>query len=50
MNCIRINSKRLESKIEDVIEKNQFGFLKSKGTVDATGLMIIISQMVLEVK
>ena len=36
----RILSKRLESKIEEVIE-DQFGFQKGKGTRDATGLMVL---------
>jgi hypothetical protein len=34
-----ILSKRLESKIEEVIEGDQFGFLKVKSTTDATGLV-----------
>ena len=37
----RILSKRLESKIEDVVEY-QFGFWKGKGTSDSIGLMRII--------
>ena len=36
----RILSKRLESKIEEVIEGDQFGFRKGKGTIDAIGLNI----------
>ena len=40
----RILSKRLESKIEEVIEEDQFGFRKGKGTRDAIGLMRIISE------
>ena len=44
----RILSKRLESKMEEVIEQYQFGFRKGKGTRDATGLMRIISERVLE--
>ena len=44
-----ILSKRLESKIEEVIE-DQLGFRKGKGTRDAIGLMIIISERVLGVK
>ena len=46
----RILSKRLESKIEEVIEEDQFGFRKGKGTRDAIGLMRIISERVLDVK
>ena len=38
----RILRKRLESKIEDVIELGQFGFRKGKGTRDAIGLMRIM--------
>ena len=34
-----ILSKRLESKIEEFIEEDQFGFRKGKGTRDAIGLM-----------
>ena len=45
-----IVSKRLESKIEEVIEEDQFGFRKGKGTRDAIGLMRIISERVLDVK
>ena len=43
-------SKRLESKIEEVIEEDQFGFRKGKGTRGAIGLMRIISERVLDVK
>ena len=46
----RILSKRLESKIEEVREEDQFGFRKSKGTRDAIGLMRIILESVLDVK
>jgi Reverse transcriptase (RNA-dependent DNA polymerase). len=35
----RILSQRMESKIEEVIEEDQFGFRKGKGTRDAVGLM-----------
>ena len=45
-----IQSKRLESKIEEVIEEDQFGFRKGKGTRDAIGLMRIISERVVGVK
>ena len=47
---MRILSKRLERKIEEVIEEYQFGFRKGKGTSDAIGLMRIISERVLDVK
>ena len=46
----RILSKRLESKIEEVIEKDQFGFRKGKGTRDAIKLMRIASERVAGVK
>ena len=42
-----ILSKRLESKIVEVIEEDQFGFLQGKGTRDAIRLMRIISERVL---
>jgi Reverse transcriptase (RNA-dependent DNA polymerase). len=45
-----ILSKRLENKIEEVIEEDQFRFLKGKGIIDAIGLMRIISERVLDVK
>ena len=44
-----ILSKRLESKIEEVIE-GQFGFRKGKDTRDNIGLMRIISERVLDIK
>ena len=40
----------MESKIEEVIEENQFGFRKGKDTRNAIGLMTIISERVLDVK
>ena len=40
----------MESKIEEVIEEDQFGFRKGKGTRGAIGLMRIISERVLYVK
>ena len=46
----RILSQILESKIEEVIEEDQFGFRKGKRTRDAIGLMRIISGSVLDVK
>ena len=46
----RILSKRLESKIEEVIEEDQFGFRKGKDTRDAIGLMRIIPERVLDVR
>ena len=47
---VRILSKRLESKIEEFIDDDQFGFRKSKGTRDSIALMRIISERVLDVK
>ena len=40
----------MESKIEEVIEEDQFGFWKGKGTRDAIGLRRIISERMLDVK
>ena len=40
----------MESKIEEVIEEDQFGFRKGKGTRDAIELIRIISVRVLDVK
>ena len=45
-----ILSKRLESKIKEDVEKDQFGFRKGKGTRGAIRLMKIISERVLDVK
>ena len=45
-----ILSKRFKSKIKEVIEKDQFGFQKGKGTRDAVGLMRIVSERVFDVK
>ena len=46
----RILGKRLASKIEEIIEEDQFGFRKGKGTRDVIGLMIIISKVFLALK
>ena len=46
----RIISKRLESKIEEVIEEDQIGFRKGKGIRYTIGLMRIISESMLDVK
>ena len=46
----RILSKRLESKIQEVTEEDQFEFKKGKGTRDAIGLMGNISERVFDVK
>ena len=39
-----IHNKRLESKIEEIIEDNQSGLWKSKGTRNPIGLMRIITR------
>ena len=46
----RILNKRLEIKIEEAIEEDQFGFRKGKCIRDAIRLMKIISESVLDVK
>ena len=46
----RILSKRLEIKIEEVIEEDKFGFREGKGTRDAIVLMRIISVRGVDVK
>ena len=45
-----LSIKGLDSNIEEVIEEDQFGFRKGKGTRDDIGLMRIISERVLDVK
>ena len=40
--------KRLESKMKEIIEEDQFGFWKGKGTRDAIGLKRIITERMLE--
>ena len=45
-----IVSKRLESKIEEVIEEDKFGFQKGKGNRNAIGIMRIIPETVLDIK
>ena len=45
----RFLSKRLQSKVEEAIEEDQFRFWKGKGTRDSIGLRII-SERVLDVK
>ena len=44
-----ILSKILESKIEEVTEEFQFGFRKGKGIKYAIGLLLVISERVLDV-
>jgi hypothetical protein len=37
-------TRRMEGKIEDVLGEDQFGFGKGKGTMDAIGMLRIISE------
>ena len=39
----KILRRKIENKIEDVLEENQFGFRREKETRDATGMLRIIS-------
>jgi len=39
----KILRRRIERKIEDVLEEDQFGFRRGKGTRDANGMMRIIA-------
>ena len=41
---------RLESKLEEITEEDQFGFWRGKGTRDAIGLIRIIFERALDVK
>jgi len=41
--------RRTEKKIEDVLEEDQFGFRRRKGTRDAIGMLRIISERTLEI-
>ena len=40
----RILRKRIKRKTEDVLEEDQFGFRRGKGTRDVTGMLRIISE------
>ena len=40
----KILRRKFERKIEDVLGKDQFGFRKGKGTMDAIGMMRIIAE------
>jgi len=40
----KILRRRSEKKIEDVLEENQIGFRRGKGTRDAIGMLKIISE------
>ena len=40
----KILRRKIERKIEDVLGKDQFGFRKGKGTMDAIGMMRIIAE------
>jgi hypothetical protein len=41
--------RRTEKKTEDVLEEDQFGFRRGKGTRDAAGMLRIISERTLEI-
>jgi len=41
--------RRIEKKIDDVLEEDQFGFRRGKGTRDAIGMLRIISERTLEI-
>jgi hypothetical protein len=45
----RVLRRRIERKIEDVREEDQFGFRRGKGTRDAIGMMRIIAERTLEI-
>ena len=45
----KILRRRIEKKIEDVLEEDQFGFRRGKGTRDAIGMLSIISEQTLEI-
>jgi len=45
----KILRRRIEKKIEGVLEEDQFGFRRGKGTRDATGMLRIISERTLEI-
>jgi len=45
----KILRRRVERKIEDVLGKDQFGFRRGKGTMDASGMLRIISERTLEI-
>jgi hypothetical protein len=40
----KILKRRIESKIEDILGEDQFGFRRGKGTRDAIGIMRIIAE------
>jgi hypothetical protein len=44
----RILKRRTERKIEEVLAEDQFGFRRGKGIGDAVGMLIIISEVTLE--
>ena len=45
----KILKRRIERKIEDILGEEQFGFRRGKGTRDAIGMLIIISELTLEI-
>jgi hypothetical protein len=46
--CLKILTKRVEAKVKDFIEKNQFGFRTMYGTRDAIGVMRMLCERNLE--
>jgi len=46
----KILRRRIEKKIEDVLGEDQFGFRRGKGTGNATGMLRIISERILEIE
>ena len=45
----KILRRRIEKKIEDVLVEDQFGFRRGKGTMDAIGMLRIISERTFEI-
>ena len=45
----KILRRRIKKKIEDVLEEDQFGFKRGKGTRNAIGMLRIISERTLEI-
>jgi len=46
---VKILRRRIERKIEDVFGEDQFGFRRGKGTMNATGMMKIITERTMEI-
>jgi hypothetical protein len=45
----KINRRRIENKIEDILREDQFGFRIGKGTRNAIGILRIISERTLDI-